>query len=123
MQDVESLMKSAMAEIERLLSNKTVVGEPIHINGQTIIPLSSIGFGFGAGGGVGKGEMKQKVDATGSGIGGGGGIKPVAIIIIDKDGVRLEPIKGATATFLENLGEVAKKAFAKNEPDTSTAGK
>ena len=39
MEHVESLLKATLAEIERLLSTRTVVGEPIHLEGQTIIPL------------------------------------------------------------------------------------
>jgi len=53
MADVEQLVKMTLGEIERLLSTKAVVGEPIVVEGNTIIPLVSIGFGFGGGGGTG----------------------------------------------------------------------
>lgn len=117
MENVENLVKTALSEIERLLSTKTVVGEPITAEGNTIIPLISIGFGFGAGGGTGKGTGPAKAigsgEGTGGGTGGGGGIRPVAIIIINKDGVRVEPIKGGTASVLEKVGEVVSKALEK----------
>ena len=109
MEDVEKLVKTSLGEIERLLSTKTVVGEPITIEGNTIIPLISIGFGFGAGGGTGKSEKAAKGEGTGGGTGGAGGIKPVAIIIINKDGVRVEPIKGGAASVLEKVGDVVGK--------------
>ena len=48
--DVEKLIKTAMSEIKRLLSTKTVVGEPITNEGNTLIPLISVGFGFEADG-------------------------------------------------------------------------
>ena len=51
MSEVEQLIKTTLGEIERILSTKAVVGEPITIEGKTIIPLVSIGFGFGGGGG------------------------------------------------------------------------
>ena len=66
MEDVEKLLKTAMGEIERMLNTKTVVGEPITIEGNTLIPLVSVGFGFGAGGGTGtmKSGERAKVPAA-----------------------------------------------------------
>lgn len=105
MEDVEKLLKTAMGEIERMLNTKTVVGEPITIEGNTLIPLVSVGFGFGAGGGTGKMKSAEAGEGAGSGTGGGGGVKPVALIIINASGVRLEPIKGAATSVLEKVAE------------------
>lgn len=113
MEDIERLLKTSMGEIERLLSTKTVVGEQITAEGNTVIPLFSFGFGFGAGGGSGKGDKEGKGEGTGAGTGGGGGIKPVAIIVVNKDGVQVAPIVGGTATVLEKVGEVIGKAIEK----------
>ena len=113
MEDVEKLVKTSLGEIEKLLSTKSVVGDPVTIEGSTIIPLISIGFGFGAGGGSGKGEKAAKGEGTGGGTGGGGGIKPIAIIVINKDGVKVESIKGGTASVLEKVGDVIGKAVEK----------
>ena len=60
MEVVENLVKTTLGELEKVLSTRTVVGEPIVVEGATIIPLISVGFGFGAGGGEGRGEAKQK---------------------------------------------------------------
>ena len=79
MEDVENLVKSTAYEMEKLLATKTVVGEPIAVNGTTIIPLVAMGFGFGAGGGTGKSEKGPEGEGTGGGTGGGGGVKPVAV--------------------------------------------
>ncbi len=116
MEDVEKLLKTAMGEVERMLNTKTVVGEPIIIEGNTLIPLVSLGFGIGAGGGGGTGSMKggESGEAKGAGTGGGGGVKPVAIIIINKDGVRLEPVKGGTSSVLEKVAETIGKAVQKS---------
>jgi uncharacterized spore protein YtfJ len=109
MEDVEKLVKTAMGEIERMLSTKTVVGEPIIIEGNTLIPLVSIGFGFGAGDGTGQMKASEAREGTGGGTGGGGGVKPVALVIINQDGVRLEPIKGSTTSVLEKVVETIGK--------------
>lgn len=113
MENVESLIKTTVGEIERVLNSKTVVGDPITVEGNTLIPLLSVGFGFGAGGGSGVGMAKQKGDSAGSGTGGGAGVKPVAVIVINKEGVKVEPIAGGIATAIERLGEAAPKTFEK----------
>ena len=105
MTDVEKLVKTTLEEIERVLSTKAVVGEPTTIEGVTIIPLISIGFGFGAGAGPGKGGEQEKGEGGGGGSGGGAGVKPVAVIFIDEDGARVEPIVGGIAGAIEKLSE------------------
>ena len=108
MEFVGSLFDKAVGEIERMLNTKTVVGEPIEIGDTTLIPLVSIGFGFGVGGGEGKDASKG--NGHGGGTGGGGGVKPVALIVIDGEGVRVEPIKSGTASVLEKVAETIGKA-------------
>lgn len=108
MEEVEKLFDKAVNEIERMLNTKTVVGEPITVEGNTLIPLVNVGFGFGVGGG--EGTDPQKGSGHGGGTGGGGGVKAVALIIINADGVRVEPIKTGTASVLEKLAETIGKS-------------
>lgn len=110
MEDIDKLFDKAVSEIERMLNTKTVVGEPITVNGNTLIPLVSVGFGFGAGGG--QGTDAQKGSGHGGGTGGGGGVKPVALVVINEHGVRVEPIKSGSASVLEKLAESIGKAAA-----------
>lgn len=125
MENVQDLLKISLAEIERILNAQSVVGEPIKIGDSTLIPLLSLGFCFGAGGGAGKGEMGSKEmgkgEGAGAGVGGGGGVKPVAMIVIDSRGVRVEPIKGGTATVMESLGSVIGKAVEAGTKKTGEA--
>ena len=116
MEDIGKLFDKAVAEIERMLNSKTVVGEPITIEGNTLIPLINVGFGFGVGGG--KGTEPNKGSGQGGGTGGGGGVKPVALVIINADGVRVEPIKSGTASVLEKVAEsIGKAATARGGED------
>ena len=105
MEAVESLTKTTLEEIEKVLTTRTVVGEPMAIGERTLIPLISVGFGFGAGGGSGKGEAKQKGEGTGGGTGGGAWVRPCAVVIIEKEGVRVEPIKGGLSSAIQSIGE------------------
>ncbi len=114
MEEVEKLLKNSVEEMERLLSAKTVVGEPLTVEGNTVVPLLSVGFGFGAGGGSGKGKKDgHDGEGGGSGTGGGGGVKPVAVIIINKDGVRVEPVAGSPSG-LEKVGAAIGAALQKH---------
>lgn len=105
MEDVERLLATAVNELERILTSKTVVGEPITVGEATMIPLSSVGFGFGAGGGSGP-APGQGGQGAGGGTGGGGGIKPVAVLIVDRQGVRLEPVKCRSGHFMEKMADI-----------------
>ncbi len=113
MEDIDKLFDKAVGEIERMINTRTVVGEPITIEGNTLIPLVSVGFGFGVGGGEGKDPKSGS--GHGGGTGGGGGVKPVALVIINADGVRVEPIKSGTASVLEKVAETIGKAATAKE--------
>ena len=113
MKDIDSLFGKAIEEINRMLSTKTVVGEPITVDGNTVIPLVSVGFGFGVG--AGEGNDPKKGAGTGGGAGGGGGVKPVAIVVISKDGVRLESVKGGAASIVEKVVDAAGKLVSSKQ--------
>jgi uncharacterized spore protein YtfJ len=106
MEIVENLVRTTLSEIEKVVNTKTVVGEAVTIGETTIVPLISIGFFFGAGGGSGRGEARQKGEGEGGGSGGGAWVRPVALVIMTSQGVRVEPIIGRIGGALEKLGEM-----------------
>ncbi len=57
--ECENLLKATILEMEKLLTSKTVVGEPVTSEGMTVVPLLSVSFGFGGGSSSGKGESAQ----------------------------------------------------------------
>jgi uncharacterized spore protein YtfJ len=66
---------------------KTVYGEPVTMDGKTILPVAKIRYGFGGGSG-------HKGDHEHEGGGGGGGLfaKPVGVIEITPTQTRFIPI-------------------------------
>jgi uncharacterized spore protein YtfJ len=99
-----------------------VYGEPITSGDYTVITASEVsvgmGFGYGMGGGnapeaaedetANPGEPENQGEgARGFGGGGGGGGfsagRPVAVISIGPDGVRVEPVRDATKIALAFL--------------------
>ena len=110
MEQPDNMLKTALDEIERLLTTRTVVGEPIKVGDNTIVPLVAIGFGFGGGGGTGENPKTPGAKGTGSGAGAGGGIKPIALVVVDKDGkVTVEPVRTSTSV-IEKIGDAVARA-------------
>jgi uncharacterized spore protein YtfJ len=70
---------------------KSVFGEPIHVNGKTVVPVAKIAYGFGGGFGTGKGGAVA--DQQGEGGGGGGGVRafPAGALEITDKGTRFVP--------------------------------
>lgn len=113
MDNLENLVKSTLGEIEKILSTKTVMGEAVKVGDVTIIPLIEMGFGFGMGSGSGKAPKAEQGEGTGSGLGGGGGVKPIAMIVIEKGGVRIEPVSKSKGSVVEKIGEIIPKVMDK----------
>ncbi|TYQ16424.1 UNVERIFIED_CONTAM: putative spore protein YtfJ [Acetivibrio alkalicellulosi] len=88
--------------LEKFLTSKTVVGEPIQIGDATLIPFITTSFGLGSGSGSGKDEKGN--DGTGGGSGIGARIAPTAILVIKKDNIELIPIKKSAS--MEKLVEM-----------------
>jgi uncharacterized spore protein YtfJ len=65
---------------------KSVYGEPVVVDGTTIVPVAAVQFGFGGGEGSAEGDE----DAPG-GAGGGGIAVPFGAYISDETGVRFRP--------------------------------
>jgi len=123
MEQLDSLFKATLGEFERVLSTKTVVGEPFEVRGNTIVPLIAVGFGFGGGGGSGEDQKAARAAGMGVGTGAGGGVRPVALIIVDQAGqVRVEPVRAA-ASVVEKFGEaVARVVESRAKSDKDAKG-
>lgn len=117
MDDVERLLKGTVEELDRLLNAKNVLGDPIERDGATVIPIVSYGFGFGAGG------NSSTKNGQGGGTGGGGGIKPLGAIIFDKEGARVESVRGPVSTVAEMIAETAGRAIDQKAKSQSSSPK
>jgi len=68
MEGLTDILKTITTEMQKSLSPRTAVGDPITIEGKTIVPLMSVGMGFGAG----SGDWEKRTDPGGWSEGGGG---------------------------------------------------
>jgi len=102
MDDVNQLFRESLDRVEKMLDTHTAVGQPIQVEGATVIPLFSTGFGFGAGTGTGPAPNTSAM-GSGGGTGAGGGIRPVALVIATSGEVRVERL--GRASGMESLGK------------------
>lgn len=80
---------------------EAVFAAPVTAEGRTVIAAAEVlvGAGFGGGGGsspASEGQAEGENVGMGSGVGGFAQSRPVAIVVIDRDGVRVEPVVDAT---------------------------
>ena len=98
--------------LEKFLTSKTVIGEPIQIGEITLVPIINLAFGVGTGGGDGIDEKGSK------GIGAGGGVgakaSPAAVLVIKGDSVEMLPIKSSNG--LEKLIDMVPEIVSKIRP-------
>ena len=97
---VTGSVEQVMTELVHSASVNAVFGQPVEREGATIIPCSEIAVGLGMGSGTG--PVDEQGNPTGSGGGGGGGSRgrPVAVIVMTKEGVRIEPVLDLTKVVL-----------------------
>ncbi len=77
--DFNTTVDSLLKGLDGFLSSKTVVGEPIKVGDDILLPLADVSFGIGAGAFAG--------DKKDNGAGGlGAKMTPAAVLKISKDG-------------------------------------
>jgi len=112
----EDILKVILEEVEAVAKVKTIVGDPIQLGDNMVVPVCKVGVGFGAGGNEG---TSDKGGQTSGGGGGGFTIEPIAFLVIEDKEVKLLPIKPdrigsfakAIPLTVEKIGEMAEKAM------------
>jgi uncharacterized spore protein YtfJ len=105
--EVQELLDS-LADLREKANVNACFGEPVTVEGRTVIPVARIGYGFGMGLGQGptSGEEEGAAEKMGASGGGGGGVtaSPLGVIEVTSKGTRIEPVidkqKVAFATLL-----------------------
>ena len=116
---IEGMMGVTMEKIRQLVDANTIIGEPITVDGATIIPISRVTFGFASGGSdVGAKTNKQMF---GGGTGAGVSIAPIAFLVISGGNVRtiqlvehVSPVDSAINALLDRISALIKK----DKPET-----
>ena len=105
MEELQGLVKSTVDEIQKVVAEARIIGEPQTAGEATIIPLISTGFWFVGGGGHDQINDKKVKEGEKYGTGGGAGVRPVALVIVDKAGTRVETIRGLVSGTIEKIAD------------------
>ena len=96
--------EQAMDVLKRLFAVAepgAVYSAPVTVGDQTVITASEVSIGMGLGFGSGSGSSQEGAGGGGGGGGGGGSMgRPVAVIAIGPQGVRVEPVVDPTKIAL-----------------------
>ncbi|SET54266.1 GerW family sporulation protein [Paenibacillus sp. NFR01] len=106
---IQGLMQTAMENIKGMVDVNTIVGDPVNTpDGSVILPISKVAFGFAAGGSDYRveddspsvnGSGGVKLLPFGGGSGGGVSIRPIAFLVVGKEGVNIVPLDNQTHIF------------------------
>ena len=97
-QSAAGILETTIEKVKNLVSVSTIIGDPMQIEGMTIIPVSKVTYGFASGGSDFPSKTNQEI------FGGGGGagvtITPVAFLVISDGEVTIKHI-----TAFDNAAE------------------
>ncbi len=97
-QSAAGILETTIEKVKNLVSVSTIIGDPMQIDGMTIIPVSKVTYGFASGGSDFPSKSNKEI------FGGGGGagvtITPVAFLVVADGEVTIKHI-----TAFDNAAE------------------
>ncbi|MBN1954243.1 MAG: hypothetical protein JW900_04245 [Anaerolineae bacterium] len=95
--DIQHLF-DIVKELQEQANVNAVFGQPLQVEGRTVIPVAEVTYGFGLGFGSGsdvEGEEEGEEKAeSGEGGGGGGGLRarPLGLVEVTPERIHVEPV-------------------------------
>ena len=122
---VENLLSATMTKLKSMIDTDVVVGEKVHADGATIIPLTKLTVGFVAGGGEYGSEIGERLEdfPFAGGTGAGYTASPVGLVVITNGGKSIEFVSvnknDPISKLIESLPAVVEKINEKLEKQKS----
>lgn len=80
-------------DLRRKANVNAAFGKPVTSEGRAVIPVAEVAYGFGLGFGSGtSGEESEETEGEGGGGGGGVRARPLGVIEVTPERVRVEPV-------------------------------
>ncbi len=93
--DIQRLLDT-FADLRKEANVNACFGQPVTVEGRTVVPVARIGYGLGLGAGQGPiAEAEDEMLEAGMGGGGGAGgmiSSPLGVIEVTSEGTRVEPV-------------------------------
>ena len=104
-QNLPNMLQDTISKIREMVDVNNVIGEPITVDGVTIIPVSKVSVGFG-GGGSDFANAKGGENPFGGGVGGGVKVTPICFLIVKDGNVRMLPVATPANTTADRIVEM-----------------
>ena len=112
---IGDLTQTTIEKIRDMVDVNTIMGEPVHAQGVTIVPVSTVSIGFASGGSEFTTKNQKPEDDNSFGGGSGAGIKmtPVGFLVIREDITKFLPVEPPSGTALERIVDMAPELVKK----------
>lgn len=107
--NIQEMLGLTVTNLEKFITTKTCVGEPMVIGDVTLIPIQTASFGYGSGGGEGK--QTEQSSGTGGGAGAGVSLRPIAVVAVKGSDVQVFTLGGKGV--IEKLASMLPEALSK----------
>ena len=90
---IQQFFRSLGEQLQKGAGVKTVYGEPVVVQGKTIVPVARVAYGFGGGSRAKKrGKSTEQKEGEESGGGGGFSASPAGVLEITREDTRFVAI-------------------------------
>ncbi len=105
-QNLPNMLQDTISKIREMVDVNNVIGEPITVDGVTIIPVSKVSVGFGGGGSDFAKSPASGELPFGGGVGGGVKVNPICFLIVKDGNVRMMPVAAPASTTADRIVEM-----------------
>ena len=105
-QNLPNMLQDTISKIREMVDVNNVIGEPITVDGVTIIPVSKVSVGFGGGGSDFSKAPASGELPFGGGVGGGVKVNPICFLIVQGGNVRMMPVAAPASTTADRIVEM-----------------
>ncbi|MBO5090336.1 MAG: GerW family sporulation protein [Clostridia bacterium] len=116
---IQAILDTTMDKLKAMVNADVITGEPIVVDGLTLIPVSKVAYGIATGGS--DFATKNQQGLFGGGSGAGVTVSPIAFMVISEGNVKMVPIYNElttlekAVTMAPEIIDKAKELFTKDK--------
>ncbi len=116
---IQAILDTTMDKLKAMVNADVITGDPIVVEGLTLIPVSKVAYGIATGGS--DFATKNQQGLFGGGSGAGVTVSPIAFMVIKDGNVKMVPIYNElttlekAVTMAPEIIDKAKEIFSKDK--------
>lgn len=116
---IQAILDTTMDKLKAMVNADVITGDPIVVDGLTLIPVSKVAYGIATGGS--DFATKNQQGLFGGGSGAGVTVSPIAFMVIKDGNVKMVPIYNElttlekAVTMAPEIIDKAKEIFTKDK--------